>query len=540
MHRCNLKLISLVTKLITLVALLFTGFAAVAAEDNSAALMSQLHQAIAHRDEYEQAKENRLAALRQKVEEAPDNEELFYALGDLLEEYRAYNTDSALSVCRRREEVANRIGESGFIISAKINTAQTFSRVGMCQQSLNTMRTIVSEDVPPGLRPLYYHVYRLNYGIMADLSVTPEEHAHYDKLTKTYLDSLQMFNIPGTLSYVLAEASVHNARREYRDAIAAVEDYMDSSDFAESERAMCAFTLSESYALLKDVPHQREQLLIAAIADMKAATREYAALTQLAMLLYQEGDLKNAYDFLKISLDDAAKCDARQRMLELSNIFPLVNEMYVSTIEKQRTTLRVSVWVISMLFLFLLVAIFFVVRQMRNTAAVNHSLSSANRDIAENSTLKEEYIGRYMDQCSIYIDKIDSYRKSLGKMIAAGQVDRLQTELKSTDFVKDELKAFYRDFDTTFLKLFPHFVEHFNELLRPEERIYPKKEGQLTTELRIFALIRLGITDSAKIAQFLRYSVTTIYNYRTKVRNKALGERDKFESAVANIGQAAR
>lgn len=167
----------------------------------------------------------------------------------------------------------------------------------------------------------------------------------------------------------------------------------------------------------------------------------------------------------------------------------------------------------------------------------NEQLKEANRSIAENSRLKEEYIGRYMDQCSVYLDKLDNYRRSLGKIAASGNVEALYKQIKSTKFIDTELKEFYANFDETFLHLFPTFVEDFNALLAEGEQIHPKPGERMNAELRIFALIRLGITDSTQIAQFLRYSVTTIYNYRTKVRNKAAGERDKLEQEVMNIGK---
>ena len=142
-----------------------------------------------------------------------------------------------------------------------------------------------------------------------------------------------------------------------------------------------------------------------------------------------------------------------------------------------------------------------------------------------------------MSQCSLYIDNLDAYRKSLNKLVASGKTDELKEKLKSTDLTDEELKTFYRNFDATFLKLFPTFVDDFNKLLSPDGQIVLKKDGQLNTELRIFALIRLGITDSEKIAQFLRYSVTTIYNYRVRTRNKAVGNRKELEERVMEIGR---
>lgn len=145
-----------------------------------------------------------------------------------------------------------------------------------------------------------------------------------------------------------------------------------------------------------------------------------------------------------------------------------------------------------------------------------------------------------MDQCLVHIEKLDTYRKTIGKLVNSGKTDELRTLVKSSAVFDDELKAFYDQFDKTFLSLFPTFVEEFNELLLPGETIIPKKEGTLNAELRIYALIRLGITDSDKIAKFLRYSLTTIYNYRTKVRNKAKGDRNTLDADVMKIGRTNR
>jgi hypothetical protein len=166
----------------------------------------------------------------------------------------------------------------------------------------------------------------------------------------------------------------------------------------------------------------------------------------------------------------------------------------------------------------------------------NTQLNATNKTLLEANIIKEEYIGRYMDQCSVYIDKLDDYRRLLNKTATAGKIEDLLQALKSKQFIEDELKEFYTNFDSTFLQLFPTFVEEFRTLLIDDEEIQIKQGELLNTELRIFALIRLGITDSVKISHFLRYSLSTIYNYRTKLRNKAAGPRDEFEMNVMQIG----
>ena len=300
-------------------------------------------------------------------------------------------------------------------------------------------------------------------------------------------------------------------------------------------------------------------MILSSIADMKSAVREYISLRKLAVLLYQEGDIDRAYSYLKLCMDDAVFCNARLRILEILQIFPLINDTYQQKAEKQQEQMKWALVSISLLSIFLLIAIFYVYKQMKRVAAARHEvidankrlkelneelhrynlqLKEANHIIAENSYLKEEYIGRYMDQCSVYLEKMDNYRRSLGKIAATGKVDELYKNIKSSKFIEEELKEFYANFDNTFLQLFPTFVEDFNTLLAEGEQIYPKANERMSTELRIFALIRLGITDSVKIAQFLRYSVTTIYNYRTKVRNKAAGDRDQLEQEVMKIGKS--
>lgn len=256
-------------------------------------------------------------------------------------------------------------------------------------------------------------------------------------------------------------------------------------------------------------------------------------------------------------MEDASICNARLRIVEVLELFPVINDTYQKEKEAQQEKLKIMLYVIFALALCLSGGIYYLYKQMERLALArrqvieannkltqandnlhksNSKLQDANHSLAENITLKEVYIGRYMDQCSAYIDKMDEYRKSLGKIAASGKLEELFQKLKSSQYIDDQLKDFYENFDDTFLQLFPHFVEEFNKLLVEDEQIHLKNPHRLNTELRIFALIRLGITDSIKIAQFLRYSVTTIYNYRTKARNKAKGNREEFEKNVIKIG----
>ena len=168
----------------------------------------------------------------------------------------------------------------------------------------------------------------------------------------------------------------------------------------------------------------------------------------------------------------------------------------------------------------------------RELSITNEQLQGINKELNQASKIKEEYIALYLNQCVIYLDKLDAYRRSLAKMAMASRLEDLFKAIKSEQFIRDERKNFYNDFDKSFLRLFPHFIESFNGLMAEEGKLYPKSGEILSTELRIFALIRLGINDSSSIAHFLGYSLATVYSYRSKVRSKALNK-EQFEELVA-------
>lgn len=531
------------------------------AADSSRAdsLLLKLDQAIKERPIYMEQKELKLVELKRLLHRQIPDEERFAILGTLLDEYRSFNTDSALHMAEEREQIAIRLGNREYIDNACMNKADVLGMTGMYKEVMDLMRNIHIDRLPVDIHPYYYHIYRTVYGLMADYAVTAYEKKLYTELTDKYRDSLLLVNKDNLLIHTLIQSDQYNVRNEYDKAIRLLTDYLALQKDYEHDVAICAYTLSESYRLKGDKEKEKEYLIVSAMADMKTAVREYISLRKLAVLLYQEGDIERAYSYVKICMEDAAACNARLRKLEILEIFPIINDAYQQKTEKQQEQMKWALVSISLLSLFLLLAIFYVYKQMKKVAAArrevidankrlkelndelhlsNAQLKEANHSIAENSYLKEEYIGRYMDQCSVYLEKMDNYRRSLGKIAATGNVEELYKTIKSSKFIEGELKEFYTNFDNTFLQLFPTFVEDFNALLADDEQISLKAGERMNTELRIFALIRLGITDSVKIAQFLRYSVTTIYNYRTKVRNKAAGDRDLLEQEVMTIGKS--
>ena len=268
------------------------------------------------------------------------------------------------------------------------------------------------------------------------------------------------------------------------------------------------------------------------------------------MIYYESGDIDKAYKFMQSAIDDAIFCNARYRAVEISSSYPIINASYRAKEKNQKDNLQVSLSIISVLSLFLVAGIIYIYSQMKRLSFIreelsdmNQKLSELNRDLLvvnnrlkESNRIKEEYIAHFFDLCSTYVNKLENYRKTLNKHASGKHWDEVFGILQSTTLIETELEELYKNFDAIFVSLYPSFVEEFNSLQTKEEQIILKPGELLNTELRIFALIRLGITDSVKIAGFLRYSISTIYNYRVKARNGAAVSRDIFEDKVMEIG----
>lgn len=540
--------------------IVFIGISLAVRGSNVDSLIKELDDAIAKRPQYVLQKEKHLEELKEKLQNEKNPRNRFELLGELYTEYNFFNTDSVLMIVKERQKLAKELDDVVSNIHATLNWVEVLSTTGMFKEALDCMVSVDRENIPDFLLPYYYHLYRTIYGYMSDYAVDDTQKKYYDRLTDTYRDSILLVNDPKSSTHIVVLADKLNEAGEMDKAISLVEQsfLVNPHNFSEHEQAIITYTLSESYRLKGETEKQKEYLLQSAIADMTTATMEYVSLRNLAVILYQEDDIDRAYSYLKMCMEDASNSNTRLRMVEIQKIFPVINDVYQENKMAQQKKLKVMLLLISLLSIVLICSLFYLKRQMKKLAAarkqvvdaneqltklyeelsvINKKLKDTNHSIVETTYLKETYIGRYMDQCSAYIEKMDAYRKSLSKIALTGKMADLVSKIKSSQFIDDELKSFYANFDDTFLSLFPTFVEDFNELLIESERVVLKPNERMNTELRIFALVRLGITDSVKIAQFLRYSVSTIYNYRTKARNKALGNRDDFEKKVAHIGK---
>ena len=505
---------------------------------------------------YSNMKEAKINKLKDLLKYTTSYSQKYEICGKLYDEYSFYKSDSALVYARKKLLIAEKLNNKRSLTDARLNLASIMGITGMYKEAMDIVNKVDVNEAPD-LKAYYFHINRTIYGFMADYASSSQEKKRYDEITAAYRDSLLIVNAPSSSAHVMVRSDQLIINKKYNEALKLLLNYYPTIKNNIHDRAIIAYSIALAYHGKHERDLEKRWLTTSAIYDLQSATKEYISLRLLAYTLYEDGDVDRAYKYIKRSLDDALFCNARLRTFEISKMLPIIDKAYQQQSDSRQRLMMITIFSISTLSVLLMLAIFFVYRQMKKLAVarinlsdankllndLNHELSATNiqlnntnETLLEANLIKEEYIGRYMDQCSAYIDKLDDYRRLLNKTATAGKIDDLLRVIKSKQFIEDELKEFYDNFDSTFLQLFPTFVDEFKLLLSDYEDVTLKSGQLLNTELRIFALIRLGITDSVKISHFLRYSLSTIYNYRTKLRNKAICKRGEFEENVMRIG----
>jgi DNA-binding CsgD family transcriptional regulator len=518
------------------------------------ALLWQLDGEIARKHVYEQQKEREIQDLKRLLHIASLQPLQEYDLNDkLAQKYEKYIIDSAIHYVQRNIKIAQAVHRPELLIESSLHLSQLYSSAGIYVESKNILNGINRKKLPQTLLPLYFETYsdfHGYYGQSNDQTINKQ-------LKIAYRDSLLAVLDTASLPYKIhhAEKMLYNGNLE--TAAPCLLAIFTQVPEGSPDYAMVSYLLGLMYGWQAETELQRKYFALSAIADIRNATKDHAALQSLAMSYYESGEVDRAYTYMKSAMDDIDFGKIRFRAIELASLYAAVNTAYLTKTMQQKKELQHYFILISVLSFFVIISGFYVYRQMRrvskirkelyetnlklaelnkNTKYINNQLQKANAQLSEANHIKEEYIAQFFDICSGYIDKLETYRKTLYKKAGNNQHEELFSILKSNTLVDEERKKLYETFDTIFLNLYPSFVEDFNSLLIPEEQIILKPGERLNTELRIFALIRLGITDSIKIAGFLRYSLSTIYNYRTRARNNAVASRDEFEEMVMNIG----
>lgn len=481
-------------------------------------------------------------------------------LKTLVDHYTHVQTDSAwhyLSLLRVQPEVKSDKQLQNYI---QISEAEVLAVKGLFYNAQSLLAKIDRKSLTPELRRYYYHTCRALYGWLGEFTDVPEIASEWFALAQTYRDSILMVE-PSGIGREIVRIDDALTKKQYKEAEALLKTLKVEDNSSEK---VYVYNL---FATLYLRTHQQEKaiyyLALTAQLDLERGVTEYEALTNLAEAIYREGDIERAYNYLRCSLEDAAYCGTSLRTLESSNMFSIIDRAYAKHEEQQRQVQWTFTAVVSFLAVVLLFALLYLrnrVRQLRiarrNLSEMMEALQKVNSQLSEtmanlqttngqlqetNATLqltgrmKDEYITRYLERCRAYLDQMQDYRFSIAKMLKSKDYTALAAKLKADSRMTDEQASFYADFDEAFLHLFPHFIERFNALLRPDSQIQPKRANSLTTELRIFALIRLGVQDTNTIAHFLNNSLATVYNYRSRIRNMSLVGKDGFEEEVMKI-----
>jgi hypothetical protein len=526
------------------------------AQNNSNNLLLEIDKTIENNSYYTQKKEQGITQLKALLKHSIDPEQKYKITQKLYNDYQSYQSDSALVYARKNLQITENLNELEKLNQAKFNLVAIMGTLGMYKEGIDVLNAITIASTP-NLKGSFYGVSRVIYGQMADNASSQQEKEKYLLFSKKYRDSCVNFYPHNSTPFIIAKADWYLDNKKPEETLDLLLPFFSKIKQSDPNRAIISYIISQAYKLKKDRNQEKKWLSISALSDLQLAKKEYISLRSLAFLLYEDGDIERAYTYIKRSLDDAVVCNARLRTYEISKMLPIISESYQQQNETNRFQLIVFLISAGFLVFVLLALLFLLIRQMKKLSKAKSDLSLANDKLSElnaelntfneklnlsNNTLseanflKEIYIGRYMDQCSDYLGKLDEYQRKLNVLATTGKLNDLVSAVKSKEYIENELKEFYANFDKTFLQLFPNFIHDFNALLIAADAIQPKEGEQLNTELRIFALIRLGIKDSAKIAVFLRYSISTIYNYRSQLKNKSAGPRDEFEEKVMQIG----
>lgn len=508
--------------------------------------LEALDRTVARRERIERAKRDRIESIGRRLDFA-DTLAAYARLDTLLDECGKYDIDAALGYARRKAELAAATQDRRMIRCSASDLATLYARCGNYVEAIGITGRIDTAGMDDSERYRYHNALYTIYEGMSLVAIDEADRSEYRQRLAAERASLAALFMPS--EFVRAE--IMRTEGDDSGALRLLHSMPHDRREPSHARAIWAYSVAQSHLNTGHRDSAIYYLAMSAECDLRTPVHEYRSLYELAALLFERGDVERAYEYINYSLEDAGRTNARINIHSINRLLPIITRSYNTLMERKQQRLNIMLAALSLLAALLAVAMLRLRRDNRRAtraerieARTNEELKAANAELRrtnallhEANDLKESYLCTYIDLCSDYIGRIDEYRRELGGVARSGGAAQLIEILKSNARIDRELKSFYERFDRSFLDLFPDFIERFNELLRPECRVSQPDGELLSTELRVFALIRLGITDSVKIAAFLRRSVTTVYNYRVKMRNAAAGDRDGFERRAAAIAR---
>ena len=500
-----------------------------------------------------------------------DQDKYQFALS-LYHEYVAFVNDSALNYIQVCMECAERMGRKDLQTQSELALAYQLADTGFYPEAEIHFKAISKDQLTNDMVITYLKGMNHLYGEMGYYSHDKKLRDQFFSRSAAFRDSLLQILPEDSYGYNALRSVELNNQGNTDEALKCSDKWMKLAKPGSRDYATMSFYRSEIYRNMGDAEMERYWLIMSALTDIRQAIMDQAALWSLAnSLMNEEGNLDRAYKYMDFSWECISYFSTHMRSWLVTPILTRINDKYKQNLHQANTNLIWTIVAISFLIIGLLVLLFYVSKKRRQLAMIrnelknandelgqlnyqlsakNHDLSEANQRLSDineqlrqaiihlndSNRVKDEYIGKFLSVCSDYIDKLDNYRIKVNRKLKAGQQADVLRMTSSEQLREDELAELFNHFDDIFLRLFPTFIDDFNALLRPGEEIVPTEKNHLNTDLRIFALIRLGIEESSKIAEFLRYSPNSIYAYRARIKNKAVGNRDEFEKLVKEIG----
>ncbi|MEG9327050.1 DUF6377 domain-containing protein [Salinimicrobium catena] len=506
-------------------------------------ILQKLERTLEKKELYIKNKHAEIAALQKKIERyqlQQEQDSLFETHILLSEEYQSFQYDSAYMYLERAKENAVRLNDNVRLSKAKIKEGFILLSSGLFKEALDTLNSVDFSNLSDHEKFRYNFVKARSFYDLADYTKDPRFSLDYIRKGNNYIEKALAFTDPNSSNYWATESLKRMKHRDWKGAKFAFTYWINNFKLTPDFYGVATSSLGYIYSETGYPDQAIKYLALAAIADVENATMENVALRNLARELYRNGKLERANKFIRIAMDDATFYNARHRKLEISSILPIIEGAQLIKIEKQNSTLEIIAGLLGVLTLTVLIFIGIIYKQLKNRnqsrkvlTEYNVKLQELNSSLKESDAVKQEYIRYFLNATSELIKKIDKIQKSTTQKLLAKKPEEVLKNLKKYS-VKKEREELFREFDEVFLKLFPNFKEEFNALFPIDQQKELKSGELLNTELRVFALYRLGIQDSNQIAEFLNLSVATIYSYKTRLKSRSY-YRDNFEKKILEI-----
>lgn len=508
-------------------------------------ILNQLELTIRRKNIYLLEKYKTIESLKKEVTKylhEDDKTKLYDNYLLLFKEYQSFRYDSAYYYVEKAKSISRKTNDPLKLSRIKINEGFILMSSGLFTQAIDTLSSIDLQNLPNKYKFEYYSEKARTYFDWADYTSYSNFSSDYIKKGNQFLEKALLYTEPNTNEYWSIESLRRLKSQDWQSAQEAFETWINSYDIPKENYAIALSSLAHVYAENGYPEKNIKYLALAAIEDLKNSTKETVALRNLAQELFKSGDLKKAYKYIGIAMEDATFYNARHRKVELSSILPIIKNAQIQKTEEQNKRLEKIIIILSVLAMLVVTFLFIIFKQLkalklsrRVLAHSNYQLKELNNHLREVDSIKQEYIAYFLKVSSGFIHKIDQIQKSTFQKIKAKKPEEVLLVLKKYS-VKKARAHLFQQFDEVFLKLFPSFLEDYFNLFPESERVNLKTDKSLNNEQRIFALYRLGVQESSQVADFLELSVATVYSYKTRVKNKS-DFKDTFEQKIMEIKQ---